>query len=131
MSTRLYDLRVVLVDDDRPLAKLVKSMLENIGITRVEVAYDGRTAISLLDTHEDIDLVLCDWNMPDMSGLEALQMIRILYPDLPFLMMTGRRDKQSVLRAKDSGVTDFIAKPLCQNDLEKKIMRLVTQGLVA
>ncbi len=74
-----------------------------------------------------VDLVLCDWNMPGMSGLDFLRQVRSVGLEIPFLMVTGRADKESVIEAKDAGVSAYIAKPFSQTQLEAKLRILVAR----
>jgi CheY-like chemotaxis protein len=66
--------------------------------------------------------VLADWNMPVMDGNELLRQIRSADPDIPFIMITGRADRNSILEAKNSGVSSYIAKPFSVEHLEKKLV---------
>ena len=68
-----------------------------------------------------IDIVICDWNMPKLSGIDLLKQMRSVYPDVPFLMITGRSDMDSVSLAKSSGVTAYIRKPFSPAHLEIKL----------
>ena len=118
----MTDLRVLIVEDDTSAAQLMKKLLREIGIHQVYTAADGKEALEFMGSCEDLyDLVLCDWNMPRMNGLELLQQVRSTGSDLPFLMVTGVADKQSVLEAKNHGVTSYIVKPFSQKQLEAKL----------
>ena len=75
-----------------------------------------------------VNLVICDWNMPRMNGVDFLRQIRTIFPDLPFLMVTGRCDKDSVVQAKMAGVTAFIKKPFSPDQLETKL-RVLSQDI--
>jgi two-component system chemotaxis response regulator CheY len=75
-----------------------------------------------------IDLVLCDWNMPGRSGLELLQQVRSVGLEVPFVMVTGRADKESVIAAKDAGVTAYISKPFSAAQLEAKMRAAVARA---
>jgi two-component system chemotaxis response regulator CheY len=68
-----------------------------------------------------IDVVICDWNMPKLSGIDLLRQMRSVYPDVPFLMITGRSDVESVSMAKASGVTAYIRKPFSSGASEVKL----------
>ncbi len=116
----------VLVVDDAPFIRdLVKKALRGYfpGI-RIEDAIDGRKAQQLL-TRERFDLVLCDWEMPEMSGLELLTWCRAqeALKILPFIMVTSRGDKENVVQAIQSGVSDFIGKPFSNEQLTSKVRK--------
>ena len=118
----LADLRVLVVEDNYQSMTLIKAMLRDFGMSQVYTAKDGKEALEFMGDCDDlIDLVLCDWNLPQMNGPELLQQIRTADPDLPFLMITGAADMQSVLDAKASGVSGYIRKPFSKEELQKKL----------
>ena len=101
---------------------MARKMLKELGLNQVFEAPNGREAMKLLDSAGDmIDLIMCDWNMPEMTGLELLQQVRTIGLNVPFLMVTGRADMDSVMEAKGAGVTAYIAKPFSQLQLEAKL----------
>lgn len=118
----LSDMRVLVVEDQSDARALLRGMLMNFGITQIFEAADGKEALVFTDTAlEMIDLVICDWNMPRLSGIELLRQMRSVSPDMPFLMLTGRGDIESVAAAKSSGVTAYICKPFSPAGLEAKL----------
>ena len=122
MTIELKDLRVLVVEDSFQTIALIRTMLTDFGITQIYTAKDGKEALDFLGTCDElIDVVMCDWNMPRMSGLEVLRQVRTVDPDMPFLMVTGAADPDSVLAAKSNGVTAYIAKPFSANVLKKKL----------
>ena len=117
-------LRVLLVDDNVQALQLTKRMLHDLGITQVFTAKNGVEALSLLGSFDGeslVDLVLCDWNMPEMSGMELLQQLRTADQELLFFMVTGQADRASVSEAKAYGVNGFIKKPFSTDQLGNKI----------
>lgn len=122
MKPVLNDLKILLVEDQAEARALLRNMLLELGITQIFEASNGEEALSFLDSAYDfIDLVMCDWNMPSVSGLEVLRDIRKVNESLPFLMVTGRSDVESVKEAKASGVTAYIRKPFTPKQLEAKL----------
>ncbi|WP_219063080.1 response regulator [Pseudomonas sp. UMAB-08] len=120
----------VLVVDDAPFIRdLVKKGLRNYfpGI-HIEDAVNGRKAQVLLE-RQTFDLVLCDWEMPEMSGLELLTWCRGQdnLKALPFIMVTSRGDKENVVQAIQAGVTDFIGKPFTNEQLLTKVKKALTK----
>lgn len=116
----------VLVVDDAPFIRdLVKKGLRSHfpGI-RIEEAVNGRKAQQLLE-RERFDLILCDWEMPEMSGLELLTWCRAQerLKAVPFIMVTSRGDKENVVQAIQSGVSDFIGKPFSNEQLTSKVRK--------
>ncbi|NNE83947.1 MAG: response regulator [Alphaproteobacteria bacterium] len=117
-------LRILLIDDSPQSLKLVKRMLHDQGITQVFTAKNGVEGLNLLgsfDGEDIVDLVLCDWNMPEMDGMELLRQIRSADPDLMFIMVTGNADYSSVAEAKAFGVNGFIKKPFSPDELNRKL----------
>ena len=127
MKSEFDDLKILVVDDQIEARTMMRNMLLELGITQIFEASDGREALEFIDAAFDfVELILCDWNMPQMSGVELLRQLRSVDPDLPFLMITGRGDMESVVEAKSSGVTGYIRKPFSPKQLEAKI-RIVMQ----
>ena len=121
---------VLVVDDASFIRDLVKNCLRNYfpGI-RIEDAVNGRKAQALLN-REAFDLVLCDWEMPEMSGLELLSWCREQehLKTLPFIMVTSRGDKENVIQAIQAGVSDFVSKPFTNEQLLSKVKKAFTKA---
>ncbi len=124
MPANLPDLNVLVVDDENSVLRLIRMVLADFGVTQVFTAKDGAKALALLGSFDDIDIVICDWNMPGMSGLGLLQQVRTVDRDIPFIMLTGRADLSSVMEARDFGVSDYLVKPFTPEKLEGKLLRL-------
>ena len=119
----LAELQVLVVDDQANALNLIKDMLKSMGVQTVHTATDAPTALELLTDRADlVDVVLCDWSMPQMSGLDLLREVRKTHRELPFIMVTGTADPSSVLAAKDGGVTGYIKKPFSSEELRKKMI---------
>lgn len=122
MESSIEGLRILVVEDSFEAMNLIKGMLSDLGIHEVYTAKHGVEALDFLGTCDDlVDVVLCDWNMPRMSGVEVLRQIRTVDPDMPFVMVTGAADQRSVIEAKGSGVTAYLVKPYSANELSKKL----------
>jgi two-component system chemotaxis response regulator CheY len=119
---QLHDYRILIVEDQPEMRILIKDMLKDLGITQMFEAMDGKEAMVFLDDAIDlIDLIICDWNMPRVTGVDVLRQLRSTGTDIPFLMITGRGDKSSVTEAKFCGVTAYIRKPFSPIELEAKL----------
>ncbi|PZP53365.1 MAG: response regulator [Micavibrio aeruginosavorus] len=128
-NVKLDKLRVMIVDDQADMRGMIRHMLAELGVNQVFEAIDGKQAMAFMDDAIDmIDLVICDWNMPVMSGVEVLRQLRSVDHDMPFLMVTGRNDINSVSEAKASGVTAYISKPFSLDQLENKIKIIVSRA---
>lgn len=120
----------VLVVDDAPFIRdLVRKCLRNAfpGMV-IEDAVNGRKAMAML-AKETFDLVLCDWEMPEMSGLELLTWCR-QQPEmkaLQFIMVTSRGDKENVIQAIQAGVSDFVGKPFTNEQLLTKVKKALAK----
>jgi len=123
MSAENLDrLKVLLVEDRDDSRAMIKNMLSEIGITQVFEATNGREGLDFMDMSFDfVDVVLCDWNMPRMKGIDFLKQLRSVDAEFPFLMLTGRGDMNSVAEAKGAGVTGYILKPFSLTQLEAKL----------
>ena len=116
----------VLVVDDAPFIRdlIKKGLRSHFPGIRIEDAVNGRKAQQLLD-RDTFDLILCDWEMPEMSGLELLTWCRAQdkLKTTPFIMVTSRGDKENVVQAIQSGVSDFIGKPFSNEQLTTKVRK--------
>jgi CheY-like chemotaxis protein len=122
----ISQLKVLMVEDQVESRALLRGMLSEIGITQIYEAADGKTALEFMDYADDfIDVILCDWNMPHMSGIDFLKQVRSTGSQVPFMMITGRGDKSSVLEAKVSGVSGYIRKPYSPLQIEAKLRILL------
>lgn len=119
---RFDDLRIVLIEDDINVKMTIKYMLEELPCREVIDFNDALEALKYLDDHiNGIDMILCDWNMPKKSGLELLREVRQAKPNIPFIMVTARSDKESVMLAKEGKITAYICKPVTFDELQTKI----------
>ncbi len=112
----------LLVEDDPNVRLTIKCMLHEMGITQIREAENGHTALRFLEGEAiEISFIICDWNMPHKTGIEFLREVRQVSETIPFLMITARADKDSILAAKSSNVTAYIRKPFTFKELKDKI----------
>lgn len=127
----MQKLYFLVVDDASFIRDLVKRTLKSqFTQCHIDEAINGRKAQTLLGKQQ-YDLVLCDWEMPEMSGLEVLQWLREYEQDreldkTPFIMVTSRGDKSHVVKAVESGVSDYIGKPFSSEQLLKKVFKALS-----
>jgi len=123
----MYDCNIVVIDDDTTTLELVQIILKEIVSGEICVFSDSRQALGYVqsDSMNKISLVICDWLMPDVSGLDILAALRKSKPHCPFLMLTANATKQLVVDSMRLGATDFIVKPFHTNDLLTKVERLI------
>jgi two-component system chemotaxis response regulator CheY len=125
-------LKVLIVDDQQDARVILRSMLGEFGVNQMFEAANGKEADDFIrDARELINFVICDWNMPELSGLEVLNKLRNVDPNIPFLMVTGRGDAASVQKAKKNGVSAYIRKPYSPAQLEAKVRILMQQSKAA
>ncbi|RJQ61750.1 MAG: response regulator [Desulfobacteraceae bacterium] len=118
-------MRVLIVDDFATMRRILRNILKQLGYTRIFEADDGTTALEMLKK-EKIDLIVSDWNMPKMTGLDLLKTVRSTseLKDLPFLMVTAEAQKQNVIDAVKAGVSNYIVKPFTAEQISEKIEKI-------
>lgn len=119
---------ILVVEDEAPLLTLLRYNLEKQGF-RVEEATDGQEAL-LRVSEAAPDLILLDWMLPQLSGLEVCRQLRRRAPtrDLPIIMVTARTEDQDAVRALDTGADDYIAKPFVMEALMARIRALLRRS---
>lgn len=121
---------VLVVDDATFIRDLVKKGLrDNFPGVQIEEAINGRKAQQML-SRQVVDLILCDWEMPEMSGLELLTWCREQdnLKTTPFIMVTSRGDKENVVQAIQAGVSDYIGKPFSNEQLVTKVKKALQRA---
>ncbi|MFQ5432588.1 MAG: chemotaxis response regulator CheY [Nitrospinota bacterium] len=128
MSDLDPNLRVLVIDDFATMRKIEKNILGQLGIKNVDEADDGSTALPKLQANQ-YDIVLLDWNMPTMTGLELLKAVRSdeNLKGIPVIMVTAEALKDNIVAAAQAGVNDYIVKPFTAATLEEKINKVLKQ----
>lgn len=118
-------MKVLVVDDFATMRRIVKNVLKQIGFTNISEADDGKTALKALKG-EKFDLILCDWNMPEMSGLEVLKQMKSddALKDIPFVMVTAEAQKDNIIEAVKAGVNSYIVKPFTAETIGEKLKKM-------
>jgi two-component system chemotaxis response regulator CheY len=117
-------MKVLVVDDSGIMRKIIIRSLNACGVTEVVEAADGREGLEAFRANA-FDIVLTDWNMPEMSGLEMLEAIRESGSEVPIIMITTEGEKSSVIKAIHAGVTDYLCKPFEKEELREKLEKYV------
>lgn len=112
--------RVLVADDSSTMRKIIFRSLQAVGVTDIAEAADGTEAVALFAPGK-FDMVLTDWNMPGMTGLEVLKAIRAQDQQIPVIMVTTEAEKSRVLEAIQAGVTDYLVKPFTPDTLREKL----------
>jgi len=128
--SRLNTINVLLVDRDDRMVGLLRKVLASLGFGAIYTAHNGEEALQQL-TGKPIDLVITDWDMKPMNGLEFIRYVRWnrASPNrkLPIIMLTGKAKRQQVEEARDSGVTEFLVKPFTVRTLCDRIMLVIDE----
>jgi DNA-binding NarL/FixJ family response regulator len=104
-------------------------MLARLRIDNIIEADSPRQALDQVENASvALDLIICDWTMPGMSGVELFTKVHALRPDLPFLMPTGRTDPDSVIAAEKARLTAYLAKPVSPAQLQAKVRSLAGES---
>ena len=115
-------MRALVVEDSKTIRRILREYLHKMDIQVVEAA-DGREALELLNQMSPPDLVLVDWNMPMMSGIDFIRAVRELhvYDPLPLIMVTTNSESDLVGTAMDAGANEYIQKPCTMDSLRQKL----------
>ena len=124
--TELSRLKVLIVEDQPESRMILRDILGDLGIAQIYEADDGRNALQYMGG-DNADLILCDWNMPVMSGMEFFRALREKGNVTPFLMITGRSDHNSIMEARSTGVEGYIRKPFSPEQIETRLRILAAR----
>ena len=118
-------MKILVVDDFSTMRRIIKNILKQIGFINIDEAENGGIALSKIGDG-NYDFVISDWNMPEMTGIELLKMVRAneATKDLPFLMVTAEAKKENVVEAVKAGVNNYIVKPFTAEVLQEKISKI-------
>ncbi|MBI1214764.1 MAG: response regulator [Alphaproteobacteria bacterium] len=114
------EMKILVIDDYYTMTMLVRGLLFSIGFRYVDEARDGASALEKL-AETRYDLVISDWNMKPMSGIDLLKSLRAQGNEVPFIMVTAENTTENVLEAKAAGVSGYITKPFNAETLKKRI----------
>jgi two-component system chemotaxis response regulator CheY len=120
--------KVLVVDDSGTMRKIILRSLNALGVTDVVEAADGADGLEAFKQNQ-FDVVLTDWNMPRMTGLELLKAIRATESTVPVILITTEAEKGRVLEAVQAGVSDYLVKPFETEGLRKKLQKFVAAGV--
>jgi two-component system chemotaxis response regulator CheY len=118
-------MKTLVVDDFATMRKIVKNVLRQIDITNVIEAENGKQAFEILKKDGDFELIVSDWIMPEMTGIEFLKVCKDddAVRKIPFIMVTAEAQKDSVIEAIKSGVDNYIVKPFTPDKLQEAIQK--------
>ena len=116
-------MKLLVVDDSSTMRRIIKNTLARLGHKDVLEGADGVEGWSVLDANPDVDMLITDWNMPEMNGLELVIKVRAdeRFKDLPIIMVTTEGGKAEVITALKAGVNNYIVKPFTPQVLKEKL----------
>lgn len=132
-AVNLKNPKILLIDDFEIVRLMLRNALGDLGFTDIEEAEEGKAAMTkLVEAHsagKPFALVFCDWNMPEMSGIEVLEACRSTpeFASLPIVMVTAEAEQESVVRAIRAGATDYVVKPIAPDVLERKVNKILAK----
>lgn len=116
-------MKLLVVDDSSTMRRIIKNTLQRLGYEDILEAEHGLQAWELLDTIDDINILITDWNMPEMNGLDLVKKVRgdQRFVDMPIIMVTTEGGKAEVITALKAGVNNYIVKPFTPQVLKEKL----------
>ena len=118
-------MRGLVVDDSSVMRKVLTGALLRVEIAEVDEAADGREAVTLVDGDVVYDVILMDWNMPNMTGIEAVRAIRDSGNSTPIIMVTTEAEKERVIEAVKCGANSYIIKPFSPQAIVAKLQEVL------
>ena len=125
-------MRLLVVDDSSTMRRIIRNNLKSLGFEDIIEAENGEIAMTRLQS-EKVDIVITDWNMPVMSGLELVTAMRgnSTLKQTPVLMVTTVAEKDEIVKAMQAGVTNYVVKPFDAATLKGKLDRIIGTGVSA
>lgn len=125
-------MKVLIVDDYKTMLRIIRNLLRQLGFNNIDEATDGSAALQLLRANgvggpQGYGLVISDWNMEPMTGLQLLREVRAdaKLKSLPFIMVTAESKSENVIAAKEAGVSNYIVKPFNAETLKSKMVSVL------
>jgi two-component system chemotaxis response regulator CheY len=118
-------MKILIVDDFSTMRRIIKNLLRDLGFNNTSEADDGKTALPMLEAG-DFEFLVTDWNMPGMTGIELLKLVRAneKLASLPVLMVTAEQKRDQIVEAAQAGVNGYIVKPFTADTLKEKIEKI-------
>lgn len=130
LQARIETLKVLVVDDDLYMRKVVRTLLAAIGVRTIYEASDGRAGLDAIRAHAP-DLVIVDWEMPGMDGAQFVRTVRapgtFPLPDVPIIMLSGHGERWRVIEAAGVGAHEYLLKPVSAKALRDRIAAILCQ----
>lgn len=114
------DMNILVVDDYQTMVRIIKNLLKQLGFENIDEAADGTQALEKI-AQKPYGLIISDWNMEPMSGLDLLKSLRGADNKVPFIMVTAESKTENVMAAREAGVNNYIVKPFNADTLKTKL----------
>jgi two-component system chemotaxis response regulator CheY len=129
LAGRFAITKVLVVDDEHYMRKVVRTLLMSIGVRTIYEAADGIAGLDVIRTLSP-DVVILDWQMPGLDGPGFVRMVRspetFPYPDIPIIMLTGHSERSRVIQAMETGVHEFLLKPVSSKALSDRLISVLS-----
>jgi two-component system chemotaxis response regulator CheY len=124
-------MKLLVVDDSSTMRRIIKNTLSRLGHENILEGEDGVQGWTLINENSDIEVLITDWNMPEMNGLELVKKVRAdkRFTDLPIIMVTTEGGKAEVITALKAGVNNYIVKPFTPQVLKEKLAAVLGTAL--
>lgn len=128
LTARFTTTKVLVVDDEHFMRKVVRTLLMSIGIRAIYEAADGPSGLETIRSTEP-DIVIVDWQMPGLDGTDFVRVVRspetFPYPNVPIIMLTGHGERSRVIEAAQAGVDEFLLKPVSLKALQDRLVAVL------
>lgn len=114
------EMNILVVDDYQTMVRIIKNLLKQIGFSNIDEASDGKQALEKI-SQKAYGLIISDWNMEPMTGLDLLKTLRGSGNKVPFIMVTAESKTENVMAAREAGVNNYIVKPFNADTLKMKL----------
>jgi two-component system chemotaxis response regulator CheY len=130
IARQLLSLKVLIVDDEPGMRRVIRALLQSIGVRTIYDANDGRSGLEAI-CRQAPDIVILDWEMPSPNGPEFVRMVRspgrFPLPDVPIIMLSGHSERSRVVEAVRVGVNEYLVKPVSSTALLARIVAILTK----
>ncbi len=120
-------MQVLIVDDSQIMRKIITGVLKKLNVNEILEAVNGQEAVDSASKNSNVGLIMMDWNMPTMTGLDAVKKIRAAGNKVPIIMCTTEGEKEKVLEALKAGANDYLVKPFNPKDIQSKLEKFLAK----
>ena len=118
------NMNILVVDDYQTMIRIIRNLLKQLGFNNVDDAADGKAALEKTSS-KNYGLILSDWNMEPMTGLDLLKHVRASGSKVPFILVTAESKAENIIAAREAGVNNYIVKPFNADTLKTKLSQVL------